>query len=128
MLSYSGCHVSSTYIGCIGTHAYGRQVTSLYLRTSGAFFKHEMRYLIVSKKKIHYSSEGRIENYVPRDHVCHHSASLMMPNGDPRDAFFYPTLTLMVESYILLLNGTVQSFPTKTYLHSSRPDLQRSLI
>ena len=25
-----------------------------------------------------------------------HSASLMMPNVDPRDGFFYPTLTLMI--------------------------------
>ena len=24
-----------------------------------------------------------------------------MPNGDPRDGFFYPTLTLMVDSYIV---------------------------
>ena len=23
-----------------------------------------------------------------------------MPNGDPRDGFFYPTLTLMIDSYI----------------------------
>ena len=32
MLSYSGCHVRAIdgwYIGCIGTHAHGRQVTSL---------------------------------------------------------------------------------------------------
>ena len=29
MLSYPGCHVRATYIGCIGTHAHGRQVTSL---------------------------------------------------------------------------------------------------
>ena len=28
--------------------------------------------------------------------VCHHSASLVMPTGDPRDGFFYPTLTLMI--------------------------------
>ena len=24
-----------------------------------------------------------------------------MPNGDPRDRFFYPTLTLMIDSYII---------------------------
>ena len=35
--------------------------------------------------------------------VCHHSASLVMPNGDPGDGFFYPTLTLMIDSYILCL-------------------------
>ena len=31
--------------------------------------------------------------------VCHHSASLMMPIGDPRDGFFYPTLILMMNFY-----------------------------
>ena len=25
----------------------------------------------------------------------------MMPSGDPRDRFFYPTLTLMMDSYCL---------------------------
>ena len=32
--------------------------------------------------------------------VCHHSAHLVMPNGDPGDRFFYSTLTLMIDSYI----------------------------
>ena len=35
--------------------------------------------------------------------VCPHSRSLMMPNGNPRDGFFYPTLTLMIDSYNLLM-------------------------
>ena len=26
----------------------------------------------------------------------------MMPNGDPRDGFFYPTLSLMIDSYNLI--------------------------
>ena len=25
--------------------------------------------------------------------ACHHMASLVMPNGDPLDGFFYPTFT-----------------------------------
>ena len=33
--------------------------------------------------------------------ACHHSASLVMPIGDPRDRFLYHTLTLMMGSYIL---------------------------
>ena len=34
-ISYPGCHVRATYIGCIGTHANGHQVMSLlYLVTS----------------------------------------------------------------------------------------------
>ena len=28
--------------------------------------------------------------------ICHHSASLVMPIGDPRDKFFYPILTLII--------------------------------
>ena len=32
---------------------------------------------------------------------CPHSASLVMPIGDPRAGFFYPTLTLRMDSYLL---------------------------
>ena len=28
-----------------------------------------------------------------------HSASLVVPNGDPPEGFSYPTLTLMMDSY-----------------------------
>ena len=31
--------------------------------------------------------------------ICHHSASLVMAIGDPWDGLFYPTLTLMIDSY-----------------------------
>ena len=53
MLFYPGCHVRTTYTGCTGIHAHGRQVTSLlclsdvimfnciltYSGTSGSLFK-----------------------------------------------------------------------------------------
>ena len=32
--------------------------------------------------------------------ICHHSASLMMPNGDHQGLFFYPILRLTMSSYI----------------------------
>ena len=32
---------------------------------------------------------------------CQHSASLVMPIGDPRDRFFYPSLILMMDTYYL---------------------------
>ena len=32
-LSYLGCHVRVKYIGCIGTHAHGRQVASLLCKS-----------------------------------------------------------------------------------------------
>ena len=31
---------------------------------------------------------------------CHHLASLVMPIGDPQGGFFYPTIILMIDSYI----------------------------
>ena len=34
--------------------------------------------------------------------VCHYSADLLMPNGDPRDGLFYPTRTLMIYYYDVL--------------------------
>ena len=45
-----------------------------------------MNKTVVSIKRSHYSCEGRIEKFV-------------MPNGDPRDGYFYPTLTLTINSY-----------------------------
>ena len=48
---------------------------------------------------LRYSCEGRIEKSVTHDHRLSSSASLAMPNGDPRDGLFYPTLTLMIDSY-----------------------------
>ena len=54
-----------------------------------------------ARKRIHLSCGGRIENPSLGITVCHHSASLVMPKGDPRDEFSYPTLTLMIDSYNL---------------------------
>ena len=39
--------------------------------------------------------------------VCLHLASLVMPIGDPPDDFFYPTLTLMMDSYKLISESRV---------------------
>ena len=52
-----------------------------------------------ARKRIHYSYEGRYPSLGIT--VCHHSASLVMPNCDPRDGFFYPTLTLVMDYYIV---------------------------
>ena len=51
---------------------------------------------IMASKKIHYSCEEPLAIT-----VCHHAASLVMPIGDPRDGFVYPTFTLMMDSYII---------------------------
>ena len=41
----------------------------------------------------------RIENPSLMIPVCYHLASLVMPNADTLDGFFYPTLTLMMDPY-----------------------------
>ena len=40
----------------------------------------------------------RREEYAGSDNTTA-TASLVIPNGDPRDGLFYPTLTLMIDSY-----------------------------
>ena len=51
------------------------------------------------EKRIHYSCEDGIEKPSIAITVRHLSAGLVLPNGDPRDGFFLPTLTLMIDSY-----------------------------
>ena len=48
-----------------------------------------------------------MEKSVPWVYVCHHSASLVMSIGDPQNRFFYPYLTLMMDSYNLKSLGLV---------------------
>ena len=36
-----------------------------------------------------------------------------MPNGDPRDGFVYPTLTLMMDSYIIFHVFSIVTFEDK---------------
>ena len=38
--------------------------------------------------------------------VCHHPASLVMPNGDPGDGYFYPAITLTIDSYNMSCGGS----------------------
>ena len=57
----------------------------------GAFLKYDnaghthLLFLMVDKKRIHYSCEDVKEYSVPEIKSFHHSASLLMPNGDLRD-------------------------------------------
>ena len=48
---------------------------------------------MVRKKRINYLYEGGTEKSIPRDHRV---SSRVMPNGDPRDVFFDPTLPLLI--------------------------------
>ena len=51
--------------------------------------------------------------------ICHHLASLMMPNDDPLDRFFYPILTLLIDSYNDLYNNVVQCMCDQQRLRSA---------
>ena len=57
---------------------------------------------MVSKKKIHYLCEGGIEQSVHWDHPLPSLGKPHVANGNPSDEFFYPTLTLTVDSYKLI--------------------------
>ena len=75
---------------------------SAFLETSGRLF-YNMKYSFIceqEKQSIIRMRQG-YKNPSLGITVCHHSASLVMPNDDPRDNFFYPTHTLMMNSYIL---------------------------
>ena len=79
-----------------------RQRIEDFLEAFFMFIEYKMRYLVVSKKKNQLEKE--IEKSVPHNH---HLSSLVMPIGDPWDGFFYPTLTPMIDSYILLYSFIV---------------------
>ena len=70
------------------------------------------------KKKPFYSCEDGIEKSVPRDHrlsYMYHSASNMMPIGDPRDIFSY--LTLLMDPYNY---SHVSTIPTREKIKAGR--------
>ena len=49
-----------------------------------------------ASKRIYHECEGQIEKSVPGDHSL---TSLSKPDSNPRDGFFYPPLTPMIDSY-----------------------------
>ena len=48
-----------------------------------------------ARKQIYHACKVWIDKSVPRITVWHLSASLVMPNCDPRDIFVYPSLTFI---------------------------------
>ena len=72
----------------------------------------------LARKRIHHSCEGGIEKSVPTITICHHLGSLSVPTGDPRDWFFYLTLTLTMDSYNLTCLSSVLSNVSFWYIRS----------
>ena len=66
-----------------------------YLRTRGA----DDKSCDWQNIRIYHECEGRIEKYVPRITVWHHEACRLMTNCDPRDRFFNPTLTRIMDYF-----------------------------
>ena len=50
------------------------------------------------------SCVDRIKKSVPHDNLLSALSKPCMPNGDPQDGFFYPTLTHMIDSYMGLFH------------------------
>ena len=72
-----------------------------------------MRYLMMSKKNIRVRIRSKNPSLMIT--VCHHSASLVMPNGDLGNRYFYPTLTLIMDSYKLYFISVYSGGPTKGF-------------
>ena len=54
-----------------------------------------------ARNRIYHGCEGQIENLSLGITVWHQSASLVMPDSNPRDGFFHLPLIPMIDSYIL---------------------------
>ena len=68
---------------------------SAYSETSASLFLNKkIRYFMVRKKNNLLFVLGCNRMIT----ICHLSASLVMPIGDPWDRFFYHTITLMINS------------------------------
>ena len=66
------------------------------------FLTHQIGKKRTAARWPHYMHD-RWRHCIPRDHRLSSPASLVMPIGDPRDGFLYPTLTLMMDSYSRLI-------------------------
>ena len=51
------------------------------------------------------SSFGGKKKSNPKDHVCYNLVSLVIPYRDPLEGFFFPTLPVLIDSYILTLKA-----------------------
>ena len=91
MLSYPGCHVRAVH----WLYSNSRTWSSSDFIDMLKWPHYIMSHLSIFRNCLEH------EKSIPRDHRFQHSASLVMPNGDPWDGCFDPTLTLMIDSYRL---------------------------
>ena len=102
-------------IGWIGTHAQGRQMTSLFcqigviwnvIQKLGAYFKIKMWNWMGGNKKNHHLCEGGIEKN-PLSGTPFVIIRQALWNGDPLNGFFYPSLTHTIDSYIMRYHDSI---------------------
>ena len=67
------------------------------------FFQHKIWYKLVSKKYNPVFVRGQDRKFFPHDHHLSSVGNLVMTIGDPWGVFFYPNLTLMMDSYNIVL-------------------------
>ena len=56
---------------------------------------------------------------IPRGHCLSSLDQLVMPIGDPQEGVFYPTLTLMIDSYNIKLTSSVMNLGLGGFVSSS---------
>ena len=91
--------------------------STTHVRCSMVVLKHRH----MEKAGIHYLREWRMEEIT----IGHHSASLVIPNGDHHDGFFYYTLTTLdrrqSKTLILSTNVDTKSLETEISIVICRP-------
>ena len=83
------------------------------------------------KKRIHHLCEDEIVKPIPRDHLLSALGKPRDANGDPRGGFFYPTPTLMIDSYNLSFGPRREKTCPRRFANNtgtSQPAHPRSLI
>ena len=73
--------------------------------------------MVSKEKKSSFCVRGGWKNPSVAITVCHHSASLVMPKGDPQDVFFYPVFTLMMYSYNIKRSTDTMYYLCRTYAY-----------
>ena len=96
------------------------------LSVSRNFWKPFSKYKWWARKIIHYSCENGTEKPVPRDHRLS-SLDFVMPIGDPRDRFFYPTLKLIwyccLHVYYTIINTSSTTWTAIVSVGSNSDDI-----
>ena len=99
MLSYPGCLVMAVHRLELALTSMFSQIDVIMWYNISAYSETSGRFVMVSKKNNPLFLCGWDKKTSLWNTVCHHSASVVMPSGHPRNECFYPTRTLKMDSY-----------------------------